>query len=165
MEPSGSWRSCGHVARDADGRAWLQYWFFYYFNNKAFLGFGLHEGDWEMVQVGLDPRGRPTAMTFAQHDHGERCAWKQAEIQDGTRPVVYVARGSQASYPRAGRHRAERHRGEAGDRGERGHVMIRSESRAIDLVASKAVTLAWKARVAATMSTISVTALTLASSR
>jgi hypothetical protein len=97
-------RCYGHVARQED-RAFLQYWFFYYWNNKAFLGFGLHEGDWEMVQIGLAANGRPKTMTFAQHDHAERCRWRDVE-KVGRRPVVYVARGSQASYPRPGRHRA-----------------------------------------------------------
>jgi hypothetical protein len=95
----------GHVAVDADDARWLQYWFFYYWNDKAFLGFGLHEGDWEMVQIRLDTAGRPREMTFAQHTHGQRCAWSVVEKQ-GERPVVFVARGSQASYPRAGRHDA-----------------------------------------------------------
>jgi hypothetical protein len=45
-------------------------------------------------------------MTFAQHEHGERCPWKAVEKHEGQRPVIYVARGSQASYPRPGRHRA-----------------------------------------------------------
>jgi hypothetical protein len=105
-EPDIADRIYGHVAVDEGGGRWLQYWFFYYYNDKAFLGFGLHEGDWEMVQVGLDAGGTPAAMTFAQHTHGERCAWGAVEKQDGERPIVYVARGSQASYPRAGRHRA-----------------------------------------------------------
>jgi hypothetical protein len=105
-EPEYADRIYGHVARDDDGRRWLQYWFFYYFNDKAFLGFGLHEGDWEMVQIGLGANDRPEAMTFAQHSHGERCRWKDVEKRDRTRPIVYVARGSQASYPRRGRHRA-----------------------------------------------------------
>jgi hypothetical protein len=95
----------GHIAVDARGGRWLQYWFFYYWNNKAFLGFGLHEGDWEMVQIGLGGDDTPQAMTFAQHTHGQRCAWSVVEKQ-GDRPVVYVARGSQASYPAAGRHDA-----------------------------------------------------------
>lgn len=99
-------RIYGHVAVDGQGAEWLQYWFFYYYNDKAFLGFGLHEGDWEMVQVGLDAKRRPEAMTFAQHEHGERCSWKAVEKHEGERPIVYVARGSQASYPRPGRHRA-----------------------------------------------------------
>ena len=98
-------RTYGHLALDKAGRRWLQYWFFYYYNDKAFLGFGLHEGDWEMVQIRLGTGGAPEAMTFAQHEHGERCSWQQVERR-GNRPVVYVARGSQASYPRSGRHRA-----------------------------------------------------------
>jgi len=99
-------RVYGHLARDpSNGRAFLQYWFFYYWNNKAFLGFGLHEGDWEMVQIGLGDDGKPQTMVFAQHDHAERCAWSDVK-RDGERPQVFVARGSQASYPRPGRHKA-----------------------------------------------------------
>jgi len=98
-------RAFGHVASDSDGALYLQYWFFYLYNDKAFLGFGLHEGDWEMVQIKLGPDERPEAMTFAQHTHGQRCGWPLVERR-GQRPVVYVARGSQASYPSAGRHKA-----------------------------------------------------------
>ena len=68
-------RVFGHVARDGDGRRYLQYWLFYLFNNKAFLGFGVHEGDWEMVQIKLNAQGAPEAMAFAQHSHGQRCPW------------------------------------------------------------------------------------------
>jgi hypothetical protein len=93
-------------ALEADrGGSWLQYWFFYLYNNKAFLNFGLHEGDWEMVQLRLDARDRPRSMAFAQHNHGQRCRWELVEKR-GQRPVVYVARGSQASYPATGRHDA-----------------------------------------------------------
>jgi hypothetical protein len=95
----------GRAVRAEDGGWWLQYWFFYLYNDKAFLGFGRHEGDWEMVQVRLDPGGRPAAMAFAQHGHGQRCDWA-AVRKHGPRPVVYVARGSQASYATAGRHDA-----------------------------------------------------------
>ena len=98
-------RVYGHVARDDDGLRYLQYWLFYLFNNKAFLGFGLHEGDWEMVQVKLNVQGAPEAIAFAQHAHGQRCAWRLVEKRGG-RPIVYVARGSQASFPRPGRHDA-----------------------------------------------------------
>jgi hypothetical protein len=95
----------GHVARDDDGLRYLQYWFFYLYNNKAFLGIGLHEGDWEMVQVKLDATGKPKEMAFAQHTHGQRCGWTAVEKKN-KRPVVYVARGSQASYATPGRHKA-----------------------------------------------------------
>ncbi len=98
-------RVYGRAVEAEDGGTWLQYWFFYLYNNKAFLGFGLHEGDWEMVQVRLDRAERPTGMAFAQHSHGQRCRWELVERR-GRRPVVYVARGSQASYAAPGRHDA-----------------------------------------------------------
>lgn len=98
-------RVYGHAVRAADEGWWLQYWFFYLYNNKAFLGFGLHEGDWEMVQVRLGPDSAPQAMAFAQHSHGQRCRWELVEKR-AQRPVVYVARGSQASYSFPGRHKA-----------------------------------------------------------
>ena len=98
-------RVYGHQVPADDGGAWLQYWFFYLFNNKAFLGFGLHEGDWEMVQVRVGAGGEPESMAFAQHAHGQRCEWEVVQKQ-GQRPVVYVARGSQASFPFAGKHKA-----------------------------------------------------------
>jgi hypothetical protein len=98
-------RVYGHEIEAEDGGAWLQYWFFYLYNDKAFLGFGLHEGDWEMVQVRIGPDGEPQEMTFAQHNHGQRCGWEAVEKR-GERPIVYVARGSQASYPFPGRHDA-----------------------------------------------------------
>lgn len=88
-----------------DGGHWLQYWFFYLYNDKAFLGIGLHEGDWEMVQVKLAADDKPREMAFAQHSHGQRCGWGLVEKR-GERPIVYVARGSQASFASAGRHDA-----------------------------------------------------------
>jgi hypothetical protein len=93
-------------ARGAGGGAWwLQYWLFYLYNNKAFLGFGLHEGDWEMVMVRLGTDRKPEAMAFAQHSHGQKIAWQHVQ-KKGERPIVYVARGSQASFPTPGRHDA-----------------------------------------------------------
>jgi hypothetical protein len=44
-------------------------------------------------------------MAFAEHTHGQRCAWEVVQKKGG-RPVVYVARGSQASFPFAGKHDA-----------------------------------------------------------
>jgi Vacuolar protein sorting-associated protein 62 len=91
----------GHAAHDEEDRIWLQYWFFYYYNNKAFLGIGCHEGDWEMIQIRLDRAGRPNVATYAQHRQGERASWRDVEREDtpdGPVPVVYSARGSHASY-------------------------------------------------------------------
>jgi hypothetical protein len=100
-------RVYGHVARDPDGSRWLQYWFFSYYNDKAFLGFGLHEGDLEMIQLRLGQNDEPEVVTFAQHSGGERANWAQVQRypdKSGPRPLVFVARGSHASYLRSGKH-------------------------------------------------------------
>ena len=81
----------------AGGKAWLQYWLFSYYNAQNVLGFGVHEGDWEFIQVGLDTDGVPDVATYAQHAGGERCAWSQVG-KAGAAPVVYVALASHASY-------------------------------------------------------------------
>lgn len=103
-------RVYGHAVTDGDGRRWLQYWWFYYYNDKSFLGIGVHEGDWEMMQLRLAPGdGAPDAVTLAQHDDGERWAYRDLETapgDDGPAPVLYVARGSHASLRAAGRHAA-----------------------------------------------------------
>jgi hypothetical protein len=95
----------GRACHDAFGRAWLQYWFFYYFNDKSFLNIGLHEGDWEMVQLRLGTDGTPDAATYAQHSGGTRATWSEVErrsIDGNEAPVVYCARGSHASLLHAG---------------------------------------------------------------
>lgn len=79
------------------GKLWLQYWLFSYYNPQNVLGFGVHEGDWEFIQVGLDTDGVPDVATYAQHGGGERCAWSQV-VKSGDAPVVYVALASHASY-------------------------------------------------------------------
>ncbi len=62
---------------------------------------GRHAGDWEMVQYRLDGAGRPVEAVYAQHSGAERCDWTVVEQRDG-HPVVCSARGSHASYLRAG---------------------------------------------------------------
>jgi hypothetical protein len=83
--------------------AWLQYWLYYpeQDQDRGIVRTGRHEGDWELVQVGVGEGGRPVEVIYAQHRGGERCAWSEVERRDG-HPVVYVARGSHASYLRAG---------------------------------------------------------------
>jgi hypothetical protein len=93
----------GHVATDRDGFTWLQYWYCYLFNDYNLIGFvikaGLHEGDWEMVQIRLGAGGVPDHAVYAQHAHAAGRPWDQVELVPGTeRPVVYAARGSHASY-------------------------------------------------------------------
>jgi hypothetical protein len=98
----------GHAVTDAQGRLWLQYWFFYYYNNKAFMGIGVHEGDWEMMQIRLDPQNKPNVLTYSQHREGARASWANVDrvtTPDGPVPVVYCARGSHACYFRPGVHK------------------------------------------------------------
>jgi Vacuolar protein sorting-associated protein 62 len=95
----------GYANRNQPGALWLQYWFFYYYNDKALLGSGRHEGDWELVQLGLGNGERPLTVTYSQHTAGERCTWDEVEKEagpEGEAPVVYVARGSHACYFRPG---------------------------------------------------------------
>lgn len=102
-------RVYGHVATGRqDGRLWLAYWFFYFYNDYDLVGplirAGLHEGDWEMIQLRLDPAGAaPDLAVYAQHRHADQRPWSQVE-RVGDQPVVYPARGSHASYFSAGEH-------------------------------------------------------------
>jgi hypothetical protein len=84
------------------GKTWLQYWLFSYYNPQNVLGFGVHEGDWEFIQVGLDANGAPDVATYAQHDGGESCAWSRVQTTSAGAPVVFVALASHASYFSAG---------------------------------------------------------------
>ncbi len=96
-------RVYGRAIERPGGLTWLQYWLWYYDNPKHLLGFGKHEGDWELVQVGVAADGVPQVMTYAQHNSGEA-----RRLGDATRraiaageawhPVVYVAPLSHASY-------------------------------------------------------------------
>jgi hypothetical protein len=88
-----------------DGRWWLQYWFWFYYNNQSAPIFGgVHEGDWEMIQIGLDPTGQPELVTYAQHkdENAEHCRWvdvsKAFSPQGLWAPEVFVANASHASY-------------------------------------------------------------------
>jgi hypothetical protein len=93
-------RIYGRAATDRKGALWLQYWFWYFYNDASFLGFGLHEGDWEMIQLRIGDDGRPDTAVYAQHRHAGSRQWSEVEKAPGSDdvPVVYSARGSHASY-------------------------------------------------------------------
>ncbi len=101
-------RIYGRVAERPGGGKWLQYWFWLYYNPKNLFGFGKHEGDWEMIQVGLGADGEPEAAAYAQHDSGEARPWGEPDLDlvpgDPQRPLVYVAPLSHASYFKPGTH-------------------------------------------------------------
>jgi len=92
----------GHTCYDEDGNLWLQYWFFYLYNDTQLGGrFGLHEGDWEMIQLRM-AGSAPDVAVYAQHDGCERSDWSEVERSDDGAPLVYSGLGSHASYFRAG---------------------------------------------------------------
>ena len=118
-----------------DGERYLQYWLFYAYNDqdRGILRTGRHEGDWEFVQVRLGADGAPAAMTFAQHSVSERCGWDEIETtasKGDAPPVVYVADGSHASYPRAGT--ADRPWPDPNDVADGEGLEVRPQIRAID---------------------------------
>lgn len=83
----------------------ITYYFFYAYNDGPPGGVGEaqnHEGDWERITVMLDDDYQPTEVRYAAHegDNSVR-SWAEAPLEDG-RPVVYVGKGSHASYPEPG---------------------------------------------------------------
>ena len=100
----------GHAV-EANGRVWLQYWLWYFYNDyQLSFALGTHEGDWEMVQFRMDDAaGHPDIAIYAQHRYGEMRPWEEVEkfSDDDDRAIVYVARGSHASYFEAGFHQTE----------------------------------------------------------
>jgi hypothetical protein len=94
-----------HIAREGDHEGFvLQYWFFWYFNQFN----DLHEGDWEGMQISFDSEGpaaaleaeeEPDEIILFQHAGGERADWDDSNVQkEGTRPIVYPAAGSHATF-------------------------------------------------------------------
>lgn len=87
--------------RAVAGSLAIQYWFFYPYN-RSILFFS-HEGDWEHVTVWVSrASGDAWKMYFAQHDGGQPVPWSDVVKASNGQPLVYVARGTHASYPRAG---------------------------------------------------------------
>ena len=97
----------------ANRRFYVDYWWFYRYNDfervrlitdcnrRVIVACGDHEGDWEGVTVvtGDRPPYRLEYVGFASHSGVFRYPREQLETS-GERPVVYIAKGSHASYPR-----------------------------------------------------------------
>ncbi|HET6998113.1 MAG TPA: hypothetical protein VFI03_05930 [Solirubrobacterales bacterium] len=92
-----------HIAREPNHSGFaLQYWFFWYFNQFN----DLHEGDWEGMQLSFEANTtsaalneEPSEIILFQHAGGERASWTDAKVKkDGTRPIVYPAAGSHATF-------------------------------------------------------------------
>jgi hypothetical protein len=86
-----------HLAyQPAAGRVALEYWLLYLYNDF----YDEHEADWEGVTVVLE-NGAPLGATYSQHQGRKWIPWSSLSATAG-HPVVYVARGSHAEYPKAG---------------------------------------------------------------
>jgi hypothetical protein len=96
----------GRSVQRLDGGRWLQYWIFYAFNpqDRGLLRIGRHEGDWELVQLRLDSRGRRANVTLRAHTWAQGCRWSELMRTPSGAPIVFVANGSHANYSRAGVH-------------------------------------------------------------
>jgi hypothetical protein len=103
-----------HVTDDGSYIA-IQYWFFYVFNQGKFNN---HEGDWEMMQVIVDPGTmEPVKASYSQHNYGQQITWSMAE-KEGEHLKVFVARGSHANYVRYYQGTLEFARDSVGDNGK-----------------------------------------------
>lgn len=88
----------------------ITYWLFYGLSQppgpSSFTRFLVHEGDWERISV-LLRRGAthddytPVSVRYHAHDGSRDVAWSAVK-RSGTHPLVFSARGSHASYWRAG---------------------------------------------------------------
>jgi hypothetical protein len=88
-----------HLAYEpGQGRVAIEYWLLYLYNDF----YDQHEADWEGVTVVLE-NGSPLGATYSQHQGRKWVTWS-ALPRTATHPVVYVARGSHAEYPKAGRY-------------------------------------------------------------
>lgn len=95
----------GRATRDSVGKLWLQYWVPYYYNGFEFMGFGPHEGDWELIQLRLDETSLiPLEAVYSAHNGGARCDWSKVPKRAGEPdvPVVFVAANSHAAYFKGG---------------------------------------------------------------
>lgn len=91
---------------DTDGEtSSITYFLFYSYNDGPPGGVGEaqnHEGDWERVTVQLDANLQPTEVRYSAHEGSNTTrAWSDVHTEDG-RPVVYVGKGSHASYAEPG---------------------------------------------------------------
>ncbi len=101
-DPRYAGRVYGRAQAGSDGRVWLQYRWFYFFNDyrllRQRLAVGVHEGDWEMIQLRLDDAGStPDLALYTHHRSAQKRIWEAVE-RIGEQPVVYVARGSHGCY-------------------------------------------------------------------
>lgn len=92
------WPIYTHVYPNTLGGANIQYWYFFPYNDNI-IGFD-HEGDWEHIIVRLNASDGIDGVYYAAH--GVPDFVEEAELlffdEERTRPKVWIADGSHASY-------------------------------------------------------------------
>lgn len=88
---------------------YITYWYFFGYSTPIREGIAGHEGDWERVSIRLDASNQPTEVAYWQHSgdpttaNGRSLRWSEL-VEGGAvrkgRPVVFVAKGTHASYPK-----------------------------------------------------------------
>ncbi len=99
----------GRARRGPAGTLWLQYWLFFYFADRGHLGIEQHEGDWQLVQLGLGRDEQPRGATLAHCGGALQLDWEEVETtgtEQGSVAVLYPARGSHAPLPGPGTYAA-----------------------------------------------------------
>jgi hypothetical protein len=90
----------------AAGGSWtlIQYWVFYNYDSlHTWAITQWHQSDWEQVSVLVHRDGlvvRPVEVAFSEHCYGVRLPAQRVRWTGGSHPVVFVALGSHANYPR-----------------------------------------------------------------
>jgi|GEM_PF-1988140 len=109
---------------EADRTIELTYWFFYGLSRPPGVPdrstLFTHEGDWERIAATVERIGpstsnqyKPISVRYFHHDDSRLLPWyavRKAAGNSGeaaTHPIVYSAKGSHASYWRAGRYESE----------------------------------------------------------
>lgn len=90
------WVTYAHVYPNDLGGITLQYWFFYPYND----GFSVqnHEGDWEGIQVKLDPGEQVNKIVLYAHGIARSLPKPDLGWHAETHPLVYAGAGTHATY-------------------------------------------------------------------
>src|SRR4051794_33315586 len=96
----------GHVRLVNKDTKWLQYWFFYFYDDPSMaMQLGAHEGDWEMIQLRVLRTGedtwKPDVAVYAQHKYGSQSGWLDVE-RAAVPPMVTAAGGPPPCFSPAG---------------------------------------------------------------
>lgn len=98
-------------ANGGKGAHEITYYLFYAYNDGPPEGIGEvqnHEGDWERVTIQLDPdTNLPLEMRYSAHEGDNTLRTGSGIPMEDGRPVVFVGKGSHASYPEPGQWHTE----------------------------------------------------------